>query len=439
MKRFKEPLSFTHPAIAEEAHKWDPNTVTAGSNKKQEWICKKNHIWKAIVASRALTGTNCPYCSRNSILKGFNDLATTNPELASEAHGWDPTTVMANTGKKLKWRCNLNHVWEASGNHRLKDKGRGCPYCANYLVLTGFNDLATTHPELASEAHGWDARKILAGTNRSLEWKCSEGHVWKAVVHSRKSGKGCPVCSNNKVLKGFNDLATTHPQLAEEAFGWDPKNIITGSNKSLEWKCSEGHVWKSSPNTRTFQKSNCPVCSNQHVLKGFNDLATTHPQIAEEASGWDPTTTIAGSRKKLEWICKHGHKWKAVISSRKEGRGCPTCAKYGFDPNKKAYLYFLIQPIWEVYQIGITNVLEIRLNIHKRNNFQLIDVRGPMDGQTAKDLENSLLSFLKNVKADLSPEHIAGKFDGYSESWTIDSYKVNNLKELIDKASESGF
>jgi hypothetical protein len=34
---------------------------------------------------------------------------------------------------------------------------------------------------------------------------------------------------------------------------------------------------------------------------------------------------------------------------------------------------------------------------------------------------------------------VVGKFDGYTESWTIDSYKVNNLKELIDKASEAGF
>ena len=55
------------------------------------------------------------------------------------------------------------------------------------------------------------------------------------------------------------------------------------------------------------------------------------------------------------------------------------------------------------------------------------------------ELERAILRFLKAKKANLSPEHIAGKFDGYSESWTIDSYKVNNLKELIDKASEAGF
>jgi hypothetical protein len=62
-----------------------------------------------------------------------------------------------------------------------------------------------------------------------------------------------------------------------------------------------------------------------------------------------------------------------------------------------------------------------------------------MDGQNARELETALLTFLRKHKADLSPEHVAGKFDGYTESWTIDSYKVNNLKELIDKASEAGY
>ena len=77
--------------------------------------------------------------------------------------------------------------------------------------------------------------------------------------------------------------------------------------------------------------------------------------------------------------------------------------------------------------------------IHKANGFEPLEIRGPINGHNAKELETAILRFLKSQNAELSPEHIAGKFDGYSESWTIDSYKVNNLKELIDKASEAGF
>jgi hypothetical protein len=32
-------------------------------------------------------------------------------------------------------------------------------------------------------------------------------------------------------LQGFNDLATTHPELAKEAFGWDPTKVSRGSAK----------------------------------------------------------------------------------------------------------------------------------------------------------------------------------------------------------------
>jgi predicted GIY-YIG superfamily endonuclease len=99
----------------------------------------------------------------------------------------------------------------------------------------------------------------------------------------------------------------------------------------------------------------------------------------------------------------------------------------------------LIQPNWEIYQIGITNDFQERFKRHKKNKFELLELRGPMDGHTAQELETAILRYLKRQKADLSPEHIAGKFDGYTESWTMDSYKVNNLKELIDKASEAGF
>jgi hypothetical protein len=253
-------------------------------------------------------------------------------------------------------------------------------------------------------------------------------------------GRGCPICSNHQLVVGYNDLATTHPEFAQEADGWDSTTVVAGTNKKLQWKCSEGHSYIAgvSDRTRTIGRG-CPICSNHQLVVGYNDLATTHPHLAKEADGWDSKKITAGTRKKLNWKCDKGHKWKAAGYSRVTGIGCPSCAKTGFDPNKDGYLYFLIQPNWEIYQIGITNIPKDRLNSHKKNGFELLELRGPMDGHTAQELETAILRYLKGHNANLSPEHIAGKFDGYSESWTIDSYQVNNLKELIDKASEAGF
>ena len=54
-------------------------------------------------------------------------ISETHPELAKEAHGWDPTTVVGGSNKKLEWKCNKGHVWYATGSNRLQGKGSGRP------------------------------------------------------------------------------------------------------------------------------------------------------------------------------------------------------------------------------------------------------------------------------------------------------------------------
>ena len=149
-------------------------------------------------------------------------LAETHPELAAQAVGWDPKTVSAGKHIKLRWRCKSNHEWDADVASRAL-LGNGCPYCAGKVAIPGENDLLTVNPGLASEAFGWDPTKYKAFSNKSVQWKCSAEHIWTAMITSRSAGNGCPYCSNKAVLTGFNDLATTHPDIAKQAHGWDPE------------------------------------------------------------------------------------------------------------------------------------------------------------------------------------------------------------------------
>ena len=73
--------------------------------------------------------------------------------------------------------------------------------------------LSVTHPELAKEADGWDPSSVTAGINRILPWKCTKSHFWSASVFRRAQGAACPICSNRKIEPGFNDFASTHPEL----------------------------------------------------------------------------------------------------------------------------------------------------------------------------------------------------------------------------------
>ncbi len=435
----KLPLSKTHPKLAKEAYGWDPSINTAGSRKKVEWKCSYGHIWPAAIYSRA-SGRGCPYCSNRKVLSGFNDLSTTHPELAKEAYGWDPTSVSFGSESKKEWKCPIGHIYLAAPMDRArKDRGRGCPYCSHQKFLIGFNDLATTHPKIARLAHNWDPTTLLAGSREIREWKCAKGHITKGSPFNRtRADSSCPICNGTEILKGFNDLTTTHKLLSLEAYRWDPTKVSAGSNKKVNWKCSEGHKYESVIASRALLGNGCEVCSGQKVLTGYNDFATTHPLLAMEADGWNTKIISFGSTTKQWWKCPKGHRYSATPNSRTSGKGsnCPTCAKSGFDPNSDAYLYFLIHNSWMMLQIGITNFPEERLEKHIRKGWELLEIRGPMDGHLTQQWETAILRMLKAKGADLSNSKIAGKFDGYSEAWSKSTFPVKSIKELMRLTEE---
>jgi hypothetical protein len=66
-----------------------------------------------------------------------------------------------------------------------------------------------------------------------------------------------------------------------------------------------------------------------------------------------------------------------------------------------------------------------------KNGWEVMDVRGPMDGQTTRDLESQLLRFLREQKAKFANKQQYKKFDGWSESWVQSSFQVSLISELI--------
>ncbi len=434
-------LQTLYPKLAAEANGWNPTEVGGGSSKRFSWRCSpKGHIWESTIINRTSNGSNCPVCVGQLVIVGVNDLVTTHPEIASQAIGWDPTTLPAGSKKKRSWLCANGHNYLAPVVNKT-NLNSGCPICANLQVLVGYNDLATTHPELAKEAEGWDPTKVVYGSPAKKNWKCSRGHNWLAAISNRSGSQkqGCPICANLQVLVGYNDLATTHPELAKEAEGWDPSTVVAGTSQKKSWKCKQGHKYFAAVTSRSAhaRQSGCPVCDGKVVLAGFNDIATTHPHLANEAVGWDTTSVMAGSsRKKLKWKCVEGHIWEAHPNARLGGHGCPSCATSGFDPNKTGWLYFLKHDDWEMQQIGITNVPDDRLGRHKKLGWRVLELRGPMDGHLIQQWETAILRMLRAKGADLSNPKIAGKFDGYSEAWSISTFDAKSIKELMRLTEE---
>lgn len=175
-------------------------------------------------------------------------------------------------------------------------------------------------------------------------WVCDKGHDYESVIGNRYRGSGCPYCANKKVFKGFNDLASLYPDIAQELNvsrnSVKADEIIAGGQTKLWWVCDMGHEWEAAVKDR-IRGNKCPYCSNKKILQGFNDLATTYPSLL---SDWDydkntilPTEISAGSDRKVFWKCNNGHSYDMKVHKKRIGQKCPYCSGKRYDKESVSF------------------------------------------------------------------------------------------------------
>ena len=273
-----------------------------------------------------------------------NSLAFTNRRVAEE---WNhekngilvPEFFLANSQKKVWWKCHKGHEWQATIANR--NQGSGCPYCFGQKVLLGYNDLQTLNPVIAQEWNrekngGLMPKEFTASSHKKVWWTCSAGHEWQATIKNRNYGHGCPYCAVLNNHKGHSQLQSANPQLVKEwnyekNRGTTPADVMPNSTIKVWWKCRNGHEWQARIDHRN-KGSGCPYCAGQKVLAGTNDLQTVNPVLAKE---WNyeknheltPVDVMPNSHRNVHWVCNKGHEYTMSIKDRNRGRICPECAK----------------------------------------------------------------------------------------------------------------
>lgn len=324
----------------------------------------------------------CPICGNRTRtpIAGANDLATTHPEIARMWHPTrngktTPRNVFAGAGAARWWTCEKGHEFRATGESMVNNVG--CGVCANRQIQVGVNDMASTHPHLASQWHPTKnlpltPRDVIGTHSGKLWWICEKGHEFISTGQKRASGTRCPVCINQRVLTGFNDLATVNPHLAED---WHPVK-----NGELR-----------------------------------------------------PETVLCGGHSKNWWICQEGHEWRTDITSRLAGTGCPSCAKSGFDPTKPGILYFIFHSKFKAFKVGITNLGTTRLERFVKSGWTVEYKFDSWDGEQIRSVETEIFRW---IRRDLGlPQYLGkpemGALGGYSETFSADGISRQQVIEQI--------
>ena len=344
---FENSLKFLCPDLIAELHPtknvdFDPSLVSPKSSMNLWWQCPKGHEWSTRITHRTQSKSGCPYCSGRLVTKE-TCLSSTNPEVLElwcyeKNLPLTPDVVKAGTNKKVWWKCSKGHEWQTSIPHVAS--GTRCPYCLNMAVDEN-NSLLATHPELAKE---WNFEKnkiltpgtIVAGSPKKVWWKCSKGHEWQTSPNHRIRGNtNCPYCSNQKVGED-NNLEYLFPELCKQ---WDyeknepllPSQLVPGSNKGVWWKCLRGHSWKTSPQNRAIQKTDCPFCRpnvSRLELRIYTELSVIFEDVKRTTKLWGKEFDVLIPSVKV-CIEVDGYPWhlnKADKDSIKDG----LCEKHGY-------------------------------------------------------------------------------------------------------------
>lgn len=342
------------------------------SNEEVEWLCEEGHRFKRIIYNVSRDkGFKCPICDGVRLEAGVNDLASNYPELLEE---WSlnnerkPNEIVKSSNLHAKWVCKkCGYEYQA----KIQDKINGytCPVCDDRTTAEGYNDLRTTHPELAKEYSKNNERDVTT-IRKNLDayalWTCPECNGdYSYLIKDREVGdNSCPYCQNKRVLKGFNDLETIHPEL--EPY-WSDKNppmdeVLSTATSGFSWICKEcGGVLRTTIDDYINDKFDCPYCTNKRFLKDLNDVKTIYPQLEGDWSKDNPPIkeVFAYSKSQYMWICHEcGGSHKATIEEHLENKDtCPYCENKkvlpGFNDLKTTHPHVAKEWGIENYILGI--------------------------------------------------------------------------------------
>ena len=366
--------------------------------------------------------------------------------------------VSTGSNKVVWWICKKNHSYSQSIHS--KTKGIGCPICNNKLVLKGYNDLATTNPELLDE---WNYNKnnlnnitpfnITKGAEKKVWWLCPKcNQSYECFAYSKKKGVGCPYCSSKIIIKGLNDIFTKKPKW-EQSWDYkknniDPYTLSVSSHKKVWWICNQCRKsFERKVSDVDIDVVLCKECSiNNGVIKRINSIIDSngsfidnYPEIAKE---WDyekneitPDKITSNSKIKAYWICPNGHSYRSTLSHRISGRRCPICSKeMSISFPEKAVVYYLSKiekTIIESYKPDFLNGKEIDIYLPDKNIGIEYDGSAWHKNKT-RDIKKNNLCNDNNIKLIRIRENGCPMLDDSSIDYYFEKTEnFSNLNEII--------
>ena len=213
--------------------------------------------------------------------------------------------------------------WKCSEGHRWKAKSAHVKNSGSWCPeCAGIKKI--TIEEMQNIAQGRDGKclsKRYVNGREKLQWECSKGHQWRTTSDRIRQGTWCPKCAGRQKL-----TIKEMQEVAKSRGGKCLSKRMVNSDSHLKWECAKGHQWTASPNN-VKSKSWCPKCAGKSRGEKLKIGLSEMQRMAKSRGGKCLSKKYVDANSKLRWQCSEGHIWSTTGSSIKNGKSwCPKCS-----------------------------------------------------------------------------------------------------------------
>ena len=241
----------------------------------------------------------------------------------------------------------------------------------------------------------------IGGAYSRANVSCDDcGTVWDATVNNLVNKKrGCPGCAPEKIstvkrlstesiIDRINSVeGASFIRFVGEYRNARSKVVLRCNACGIEFSTTSGSVvnsWTGCKQCAATRRADARRIDENVAISRINNIAGIR------LIGWE-FGRYTGVSGKAVVECDNGHVWSSTVIKLESGRGCPSCAKTGYDPSKTGTIYALRSECGRYVKVGISNKPEIRVDLLKKRtpfSFYLVESITNTDGVVAKSLES---------------------------------------------------
>jgi hypothetical protein len=368
--------------------------------------------------SNVQRGSGCTVCKNSEKEKPSKILDVKAEEIMKQA-GMKPLEPYVNSKTPWKSKCMVCKKITSPALGNVIQGHNACAYCTGHKVDPKDAILVMKKANL-------EPLEPFTSVDKAWKCKCLKcGEVVQPAYASIKRGQGgCLSCGREATASSHRYTHEMTYQTMKEA-NLEPLEPYKASD--TPWKCR----------CMVCQKIVYPMYSN--INSGNSGcLYCVGAKVDEEDAialmrkfGLEPLEPYIDSKKK--WKSRHLKCGNIVYPQyntiQNRGGGCSTCAEHGLTYNAPAYLYIIQHVEYQSIKVGISNIdaTPNRVRSHEIDGWKLYKSFNFGTGQTAEDVENDVLTWLRQDKGlgvHLSKEMM--RQGGYSE--TVDANEISVLE-----------